>query len=157
MMRLEHLAPSKRTVVNTVYGTEHHHEFRMDSTMVSVEEQFANARKKHDAMCFRTKRMLSDDEPTLFVVSNAHPTPDQRLEVDSLLRRFNKEKRIGLLFVETTGFDLDWRGDDASWDEAFAAIRFSTELSLEEKIISRYLQVKAQVLRFNDHLKTGRF
>ncbi|MBD8686075.1 MULTISPECIES: hypothetical protein [unclassified Rhizobium] len=157
MMEREHLAPHKRTVINTVYLTEHHHEFDVDTTEETLSTQFLDARKRHDAMCFRTKRMMTDDEPTLFVLAKSKASADQQAEIESRLRHFNPAKDFRVLTLETPDVEGDWRGSDESWNAAFSDVTFDRNLKPAEKAWAVYVNAKCQVVRFAEHVKKGRF
>jgi hypothetical protein len=156
MMELDDLVPDSRTVRNLRFGTMHHHEFKRDVSEQQIHDYFPIARRKHDAMCERARRMISDDEPTLYALANSGATDEQLEELKSLLKFRNPSKRFDILALQSTTPDI-WQGDDSAWDEEFSHFSFDATLRPVEKMKMGVLRLKSQFIRLRGHLETGKF
>ncbi|HEV7318203.1 MAG TPA: hypothetical protein VGO04_06260 [Ensifer sp.] len=156
MMELGDLAVRDRVVVNTRFHTQHHHEFKKDLSDEGVAESFPIARRKHDAMCERTRRLVGDDEPTLFALARSRISAEELSELTDLIRFRNPSKRFDFLLVEAAD-GHDWTGDDGAWNEAFRAFEYSSKLRLAERLLIHALKAKSQLIRLRGHLETGKF
>lgn len=114
---------SEGDITNTRYGSIHPHEFPQ-----GIDQSYAAARARHDHLCGKLRRALSETVSTLFVaLANDPETFKDRVE--PLIRRINPDLPFHLYVVKhrpdlaPTREAESWQGNDDYWDAELSGFR----------------------------------
>lgn len=151
MLERDHLAYVDGTVCNTKFGTAHPHQF-----LNGLEHDYATARKRHDYLCTKMRRLLNAGRP-LLVITHSPDVSAGRRDVGEILRTYNPRLDFELICVPDVVRDQKlWRSQVPIWKEAFDAVvhgasngsRFGERM---QAAIGRQLR------RVGRHIKSGQF
>jgi hypothetical protein len=112
--------PGRGHVAHRTLGTTHMHEFPSGVTNETIHLHYERARKRHDYLCGKLRKILRDRHPVLVVVAPNHGAP-YPVDVPALreaLRRFNPKGTFHFLVEPEAGaLQGDWRGNNGAWDD----------------------------------------
>lgn len=110
---------TKRHVVHRTLGTTHMHEFPEGVTDKGIHLYYARARRRHDYLCEKLRRILRSEHPILIAIAPNHNDPLDLPALREALARYNPRGRFHFVVEPEAGAaGGDWRGDSATWDAA---------------------------------------
>lgn len=106
-------------VVHRRLGTRHQHEFPPDVTERTLPTFYDQARRRHEYLSEKVRRLLASPRPLLLATCRHHDIEANPVVVEALVRKARKSRPFYLLH-EPPGGDVgaDWRGSDEVWDDA---------------------------------------
>jgi len=155
MFELADLGMFEGRVINERYGTLHRHDFPDNPDLA---QHYAAARSRHDHLCNKTRRAVTDPLPTLFVRYGAL-APDEERELRDAIAALRPGKAFALALIDDDDQPLsdpneEWQGNHDYWDKALSQYLVRSEVPMRTLLPKI---AREQALRIAGHIRHFRF